>query len=79
MGLKLAPHIRAGVKPAWLTIVGEKEKPDAYIEPDKSFIVKVSAAQLLDSANFATGCTLRFPRLKECRTDKSWSVHSGII
>ncbi|GAV09317.1 hypothetical protein RvY_18881 [Ramazzottius varieornatus] len=75
MGLKLAPHLKpwnSSAKPAWLTLMGEKEKPDAYIEPDKSFIVKVSAAQLLDSDAFATGCTLRFPRLKECRTDKHW-------
>ena len=60
--------------PAWLILVGEKEKPDVYIERDKSFIVKVSAPQLLHSDGFATECTLRFLRLNECRTDKHWSA-----
>ncbi|KAG1700928.1 DNA ligase 4 [Nymphon striatum] len=51
---------------------GHKEKPDLYIEPSKSFIVQVKAAEIIKSDRFMTGCTLRFPRVEIVRYDKPW-------
>ncbi|CAM1297752.1 LIG4 (predicted) [Pycnogonum litorale] len=51
---------------------GHKEKPDVFIEPSKSFIVQVKAAEIINSDRFKTGCTLRFPRVEAVRYDKTW-------
>ncbi|KAK7101253.1 DNA ligase 4-like [Littorina saxatilis] len=51
---------------------GFKEKPDAWIEPDKSCIVQVKAAEIIASERFKVGCTLRFPRVEMIRDDKPW-------
>ncbi|XP_070569622.1 DNA ligase 4-like [Ptychodera flava] len=51
---------------------GNKEKPDLWIEPSKSFVVQIKAAEITKSKQFKTGCTLRFPRLEKVRDDKEW-------
>ncbi|XP_060566406.1 DNA ligase 4-like [Ruditapes philippinarum] len=51
---------------------GFKEKPDAWIEPSKSAIVQIKAAEIIDSDRFRTGSTLRFPRVEKFRDDKEW-------
>ena len=58
--------------PPWLVLAGKfREKPDIYIEPEKSFIVQLKAAEITSSENFATRCTLRFARIDCFREDKS--------
>ncbi|XP_025109281.1 DNA ligase 4-like isoform X2 [Pomacea canaliculata] len=51
---------------------GFKEKPDAWIQPDKSCIVQVKAAEIIVSERFKVGYTLRFPRVEMIRDDKPW-------
>lgn len=51
---------------------GFKEKPDAWIEPSRSAIVQIKAAEIIDSDKFRTGFTLRFPRVEKFRDDKKW-------
>lgn len=51
---------------------GFKEKPDAWLPPDKSCIVQVKAAEIIESDRFNVGCTLRFPRVELIRDDKPW-------
>ncbi|CAB3987149.1 DNA ligase 4 [Paramuricea clavata] len=51
---------------------GYKEKPDVWIEPSKSKIVQIKAAEIVPSDNYKAGQTLRFPRLEKIRDDKSW-------
>eukprot|EP00117_Sycon_ciliatum_P015809 scpid30038/ scgid15513/ DNA ligase 4; DNA ligase IV; Polydeoxyribonucleotide synthase [ATP] 4 len=58
--------------PPWLQLQGNKMKPDVYIEPSKSKIVQVKAAEIITSDKFRTGCTLRFPRMDKIRDDKEW-------
>jgi DNA ligase 4 len=76
MNMKLDKHWRPWTltsPPTFLQLgPGQKEKPDLWVEPKHSFIVKVGAAELWDSDTFATECTLRFPRMKEARNDKPW-------
>jgi DNA ligase-4 len=48
------------------------EKPDVWIKPSDSVVVCVKAASVTKSDQFASGLTLRFPRFKRLRTDKSW-------
>ncbi|KAK3856177.1 hypothetical protein Pcinc_037476 [Petrolisthes cinctipes] len=49
-----------------------REKPDIWIDPTKSFIVQVRAAEVVSSELYQTGCTLRFPRVEKVRYDKPW-------
>lgn len=49
-----------------------KEKPDVWIDPKKSKILQVKAAQLVPSEKFMTRYTLRFPRVQKLRLDKNW-------
>ncbi|XP_052777625.1 DNA ligase 4-like [Mya arenaria] len=51
---------------------GFKEKPDAWIDPSKSAIVQIKAAEIIDSERFRCGFTLRFPRVEKFRDDKHW-------
>ncbi|XP_006814572.1 DNA ligase 4-like, partial [Saccoglossus kowalevskii] len=51
---------------------GLRERPDVWIEPSKSWVVQVKAAEIISSNQFKTGCTLRFPRLEKVRDDKAW-------
>eukprot|EP00794_Sanderia_malayensis_P019370 gene19370-21291_t len=51
---------------------GLKEKPDVWIEPSKSAILQIRAAEITQSEKFKCGYTLRFPRVDKIRTDKNW-------
>ncbi|XP_076463012.1 LOW QUALITY PROTEIN: DNA ligase 4-like [Babylonia areolata] len=52
---------------------GFRERPDAWIKPDKSCIVQVKAAEIIQSEKFKVGYTLRFPRVEMIRDDKPWT------
>ena len=80
---RLKPHLRkvdttradwpCGLGPnIMLAMPGFKEKPDVWIEPEKSCIVEVTAAQITPSTKFPVGYTLRFPRVRRFREDKAW-------
>ena len=56
-----------------------KEKPDVWIEPKKSKILQVKAAQLVPSEKFMTRYTLRFPRVEKLRLDKNWNDSLDLI
>ncbi|TGZ77232.1 ATP-dependent DNA ligase [Ascodesmis nigricans] len=64
-----------GKGPDFIELAGgprEYERPNVWIPPEKSFVIEVKAAQVSNSDQFRTGFTLRFPRLKNIRSDKSW-------
>ncbi|GFN81474.1 DNA ligase [Plakobranchus ocellatus] len=73
---QLAAHWQAYDKkkpPAHLELAsGFKEKPDAWLPPDKSCILQIKASEIIESDRFKTGCTLRFPRVELIRDDKPW-------
>lgn len=48
------------------------EKPDVWIKPENSVVLEVKAASATATNQFAAGKTLRFPRLKKIRADKTW-------
>lgn len=48
------------------------EKPDVWIRPKDSFVISVKAASIGPSDQFAKGITLRFPRLRRLRRDRTW-------
>ncbi|PFH62627.1 hypothetical protein XA68_12701 [Ophiocordyceps unilateralis] len=48
------------------------ERPDMWIRPRDSVVVSVKAASIGPSDNFARGITLRFPRFRKLRLDRSW-------
>ncbi|OQO10226.1 hypothetical protein B0A48_04583 [Cryoendolithus antarcticus] len=50
----------------------QQEKPDQWIHPSDSVVLEVKAAEVTGTPQFATGCTLRFPRFKRLRNDKTW-------
>ncbi|KAI1418846.1 ATP dependent DNA ligase domain-containing protein [Xylaria sp. FL1777] len=54
---------------------GEKyqyERPDVWIRPIDSVVITVKAASAEETTSFASRLTLRFPRFKERRPDRSW-------
>lgn len=54
---------------------GEKQqilRPDMWIRPSESLVISVKAASAGESDQFARGITLRFPRFKGTRLDRSW-------
>lgn len=55
---KLLPHFKRGKPPPNLKM--GSEKPDVWIEPEHSVIVKVKAAEIIKSSDYATGWTLRY-------------------
>ncbi|SMQ47607.1 unnamed protein product [Zymoseptoria tritici ST99CH_3D7] len=60
----------------WVVLGGgdrQFEKPDVWIKPEDSIVLSVKAASVTGTTQFATGCTLRFPRFKKLRTDKDWT------
>ncbi|ELU10753.1 hypothetical protein CAPTEDRAFT_17890 [Capitella teleta] len=73
---KLEPHWQMYKKskpPAWLHLAsGDKQRPDACIHPSKSAILQIKAAEITNSDQFKSGCTLRFPRVEKIRMDKAW-------
>ena len=48
------------------------ERPDMWIKPEDSVVVEVKAASVAGTDQFRTQKTLRFPRFKRLRHDKSW-------
>ncbi|KAM3422940.1 DNA ligase [Cercospora zeina] len=59
----------------WIELAGgdrQYERPDMWIKPEDSVVVSVKAAQVGGTDQFKTQRTLRFPRFKKLRTDKSW-------
>ena len=48
------------------------EKPDVWIKPSDSVVLCVKAASVATSDQFAAGVTVRFPRFKSLRMDKTW-------
>ncbi|KAI1456705.1 ATP-dependent DNA ligase [Annulohypoxylon moriforme] len=47
-------------------------RPDEWIRPSDSIVISVKAASAGESDQFAMGITLRFPRFKGIRFDRSW-------
>ena len=43
-----------------------------WIEPSKSKIVQLKAAEITESEKYKCKCTLRFPRVDAIRDDKHW-------
>ncbi|KAI5357877.1 putative DNA ligase, ATP-dependent, BRCT domain, DNA ligase, ATP-dependent, central [Septoria linicola] len=59
----------------WVELGGgdrQYERPDQWIKPEDSVVLSVKAASVGGSDQFKTRFTLRFPRFKKLRTDKSW-------
>jgi DNA ligase-4 len=56
----------------------EFEKPNVWIHPEKSFIIEVKAAEVIESGQFRVPYTLRFPRFKRVREDKDWETALGV-
>ncbi|KAK5994597.1 DNA ligase 4 [Cladobotryum mycophilum] len=50
------------------------EKPDVWIRPKDSVVVSVKAASVGPSDQFAKGFTLRFPRFRRLRLDRTWDT-----
>ena len=48
------------------------ERPDVWIRPKDSIVISVKAASVGASDQFARGVTLRFPRFRRLRLDRSW-------
>jgi DNA ligase-4 len=48
------------------------ERPDVWIKPNDSIVLSVKAASVTASDQFRMGFTLRFPRFKRLRMDRSW-------
>lgn len=49
------------------------ERPDRWIDPKDSLVVEVKAASAEATSTFRVGQTLRFPRFRRIRHDKSWN------
>ncbi|KAI1373020.1 ATP-dependent DNA ligase [Hypoxylon crocopeplum] len=47
-------------------------RPDVWIRPSESIVISVKAASAGESDQFAKGVTLRFPRFRGLRLDRSW-------
>ncbi|KAI8960384.1 ATP-dependent DNA ligase [Daldinia sp. FL1419] len=47
-------------------------RPDVWIRPSESIVISVKAASAGESDQFAKGITLRFPRFRGMRLDRSW-------
>ncbi|KAL9106000.1 MAG: hypothetical protein Q9227_008908 [Pyrenula ochraceoflavens] len=50
------------------------ERPDEWIKPSDSVVVCAKAASVNKTDSFRTGQTLRFPRFKRLRMDKTWET-----
>lgn len=54
------------------------ERPDVWIRPKDSIVVSVKAASVGPSDQFALGFTLRFPRFRRLRLDRTWDTALSI-
>lgn len=50
------------------------ERPDVWIKPNESVVLSVKAASVSVTDQFKVGLTLRFPRFKSLRKDRSWET-----
>ncbi|KAG6000162.1 hypothetical protein E4U54_001530 [Claviceps lovelessii] len=50
----------------------QSERPDMWIRPSDSVVISAKAASVGPSDSFARGYTLRFPRFRRLRLDRSW-------
>ncbi|OIW33474.1 ATP-dependent DNA ligase [Coniochaeta ligniaria NRRL 30616] len=48
------------------------ERPDVWIRPKDSIVISAKAAEITPSEQFALGWTLRFPRFRRLRLDRTW-------
>lgn len=48
------------------------ERPDVWIKPSDSVVISAKGAQVTASEDYRTGYTVRFPRFKALRLDRSW-------
>jgi DNA ligase-4 len=55
------------------------ERPDMWIKPEDSVVVEVKAASVGGTDQFRTGFTLRFPRFKRVRRDKTWQEALSLV
>eukprot|EP01038_Epipyxis_sp_PR26KG_P009014 gene9014-12157_t len=54
-------------------IAKRDDRPDVYIPPEKSFVIQLKCAEVVESDCFSAGFTCRFPRVERLRYDKSYS------
>ena len=54
------------------------ERPDEWILPSDSVVVEVKAASIAVTDQFKMGLTLRFPRFKKLRSDRTWETALSI-
>ena len=54
------------------------ERPDEWILASDSVVVEVKAASVAVTDQFKMGLTLRFPRFKKLRTDRTWETALSI-
>ncbi|KAF9980155.1 DNA ligase (ATP), partial [Modicella reniformis] len=59
----------------WVEMVDNaKMRPDVIIDPEKSIVVEVKAAEIVpNSDSYGAEYTLRFPRFMHIREDKDWT------
>ena len=76
---RLHPHFRPclGNRPqdmikAGTCLSGKEPTPDVWVDPKKSVILQVKAAEIVPSDIYKVGYSLRFPRVVTVRDDKSW-------
>ncbi|BES90790.1 DNA ligase [Nesidiocoris tenuis] len=70
---KLAPSwlkLRPGLIPPSHLLA--KEKPDLWIQPEKSCILQIKATEVVESKEYFFGSTLKFVRVQQIRDDKPW-------
>jgi DNA ligase-4 len=53
-------------------IAKRDDRPNVYIPPEKSFVMQLKCAEIVDSISFSCGLTCRFPRVQRIRYDKSY-------
>ena len=56
-----------------------KEKPDVLYNPSTAPVLQVKAAEIIVSNTYATGLTLRFPRVERIREDKDSSCCTTLV
>lgn len=67
---KLGPHWKTFKDDTPDCLLIPKKKPDFWIQPENSILLEIRATELVESKEFATGYTLRFPRIVKIREDK---------
>jgi hypothetical protein len=53
-------------------IAKRDDRPHVYIPPEKSFVMQLKCAEIVESISFSCGYTCRFPRVQRIRYDKSY-------